>query len=220
MRSSSRSSLIAGLAATIVVVAIAGTSAHRRDEYLQAARIALEPGRAQIELDLTAGIAVADIVLAEIDRDRTGTISAGEADAYAAVVHRAITLEVDGMAVPVELVASHFPSSDSVRRGEGTIRLTLTGAIPPLSAGPHHLLYRNMHRADIGAYLANALMPVNRSVAISAQRRDVAQRELIVDYLINADPMTAVRGWFLAGLAGLSLGLATLAWRRGSTARA
>jgi hypothetical protein len=37
-------------------------------------------------LDLTAGIDVDDVVIAEIDRDRTGTISADEAQAYASLV--------------------------------------------------------------------------------------------------------------------------------------
>jgi hypothetical protein len=44
--------LIAGTAST--------ASAHRRDEYLQAARIAVGPDRVRIELDLTPGMAVAD----------------------------------------------------------------------------------------------------------------------------------------------------------------
>ena len=206
-----------GLAAAIIVVTSTGTSGHRRDEYLQAARVGLEPRRALIELDLTAGTAVADNVLAEIDRDRTGTISAAEAAAYVAVVRRAITLEVDGTAVPVELVASSFPAIEAVRRGEGAIRLRLAGVLPALAAGPHQLLYRNGHRADIGVYLANVLVPLSDRVAISTQRRDVDQRELIVDYVLSADAMTAVRGWFLPSLFGI-LALAALGWLRQRTA--
>ena len=56
-----------------MVAASTDMGAHRKDEYLQAARIALDAEGAHISLDLTAGIAVADIVLTEIDRDRTGT---------------------------------------------------------------------------------------------------------------------------------------------------
>ena len=188
-------------------------SAHRLDEYLQAARIALEKDRAHIDLDLTAGIAVADRVLTDIDRDRTGTISADEAAVYAAVVRNAITLDVDGTPLSVEVVTSRFPTVDAVRQGEGAIRLELAAAMPPLAAGPHHLRYRNSHHADIGAYLANVLVPASNRVAISAQRRDVDQRELIVDYVLDANQSTSARAWFLASIACVVLAVAAL-WRR------
>ena len=71
-------------------------SAHRRDEYLQAARIAIDPGRVQIELDLTPGIALAEAIIADIDRNRDGSLSADEQRAYASLVLSALTLEVDG----------------------------------------------------------------------------------------------------------------------------
>ena len=213
MRSSWRSSVIAALASAIIAGSSAETSAHRRDEYLQAARIALDPERAHIELDLTAGIAVAEAVLADIDRDRTGTISDDEVEAYAAVVRSAIRLEVDGTPLSVELITSRFPTIEAVRQGEGAIRIELAAAMPPLKAGPHHLLYRNSHRADIGVYLANVLVPASNRVAISAQRRDVDQRELIVDYVLDANQSTSARAWFLASLVGLAFAVAAL-WRR------
>ena len=49
----------------MILAGVAVVSAHRRDEYLQAARLALDPGRVQIELDLTPGIAVADAILVD-----------------------------------------------------------------------------------------------------------------------------------------------------------
>ena len=45
------------LALALTIAGGAGVSAHRRDEYLQAARLAIDPGRVQLELDLTPGIA-------------------------------------------------------------------------------------------------------------------------------------------------------------------
>src|SRR4051812_26479966 len=123
LRRSSVAVGVVGLAAAIVAGTSVDLSAHRRDEYLQAARIALDPGRARIELDLTAGIAVAADVLAGIDRDRTGTISADEAHAYAAAVRRAIELDIDGRPLPLELIDSRFPTVEAMRRGEGAIRL-------------------------------------------------------------------------------------------------
>jgi len=174
-------------AATLVV------SAHRRDEYLQAARLAIEPARVQIQLDLTPGIAVADTVLRQIDRDRTGTISADEGQAYADVVLKAVRLESDGQPLRLELSDRRFPAIEAVRRGEGVIRLEFTAAMPPLSPGAHTLRYRNSHRPEIGVYLANALVPASERLTVTAQRRDVDQRELMVDFVLRQERTTGVR---------------------------
>jgi hypothetical protein len=196
----------------MIAGAAAGVSAHRLDEYLQSARIALEPTRVQIELDLTPGVAVANAVLTGIDGDRTGTISDDEAAAYAAIVAKAITLELDGAPLSVELVGRQFPRSDAFGNGEGSIRLELAAALPALPAGPHHLRYRNSHRGDIGVYLANVLVPVSDRVAVSAQQRDVDQRELIVDYTLRGGPSGISRGWLVAVITGVFVALAAL-WR-------
>ena len=88
----------------MALLACTHASAHRRDEYLQAARIAIEPTRVDIELDLTPGIALAPSVLGEIDRDHDGNVATAEANAYAARVLGEIRLEVDGRPMPLELV--------------------------------------------------------------------------------------------------------------------
>jgi hypothetical protein len=170
----------------MVVIVAPDASAHRRDEYLQAARLGIDPGRVRIELDLTPGIAVAGGVLAEIDRDRSGAISDDEARAYAAAVSKGVTLEVDGTPIPVELIDTRFRSLDAVMNGEGAIRLELAAAMPRLSNGLHRLRYRNAHRSDIGVYLANALVPDSDRVSVRAQERDGDQRELTIEYTLNA----------------------------------
>jgi hypothetical protein len=218
VRSSWRSSVIAALAAAAIAGATAEIAAHRLDEYLQAARLALDPDRVHLGLDLTAGTAVAGVVLSTIDRDRSGTISAAEGEAYAAVVRGAIRLELDGRPLSIEQVATNFPAVEAMRTGDGAIRLELSAAIPPLSAGLHHLLYRNTHRPDISVYLANVLVPASDRVSISAQRRDVDQRELIVDYVLDANRTTGARAWVAAAVAVPILALASLWWRwRAST---
>ena len=190
------------------------TSAHRRDEYLQAARLAVDPDRVRVELDLTPGIAVADGVIASIDTDRSGAISAAEAQAYAAIVRQAVRLDVDETPLVVALSASAFPDVAAMRSGEGAIRLTLTSALPPLDPGRHHLRYRNAHRADIGVYLANALVPENPRVDITGQQRDVAQRELIVAYDLHPSRPGSGVVPFAASVGVAVLVLAALAWRR------
>ena len=56
------------MALVLAAIAAVPASAHRRDEYLQAARIAIEPGRVLASLVLTPGIAIANGLLGEIDR--------------------------------------------------------------------------------------------------------------------------------------------------------
>ena len=51
---------------------------------------------------LTPGVAVAEQVLAKIDRDRDGAISKNEAAAYAELLKRDLALRVDGRKVRLE----------------------------------------------------------------------------------------------------------------------
>src|SRR5262249_54276032 len=145
-------------------------AARRADEFLQAARIAIDPGRVRIELDLTPGAAVADAGIAEIDCDRTGTISQDEADAYAADVAHAIALEIDGTPLAVDVMSSRYPALAALKSGKAAIHLELSAALPALAAGSHHLLYRNTYRGDVSAYLASVLAPETDAVALLAQR--------------------------------------------------
>lgn len=189
------------LALTTAVAAAAEVSAHRRDEYLQAARIAIEPGAVQLELNLTPGIDLADAIVADIDRNRDGSLSKEEQRAYGILVLSALTLEVDGTPVRAQLTGFSFPDIDAVKRGEGTIRLQLGGTLPRLSAGSHQLLFRNRHNPNRSVYLANALVPATADVTVTAQRRDPDQTELTIDYLLRAAPPRLAPAWLLGGLA-------------------
>jgi hypothetical protein len=215
---SRRSSAAGLLAAALIAGAGSSASAHRRDEYLQAARLAVDPDRVRIELDLTPGIAVADGVIAGIDTDRSGAISSAEAQAYAAVVRQSVHLEVDAAPLAVYLSATTFPDVAAMRNGEGPIRLILTGVLPPLAAGRHALRFRNAHRPDIGVYLANALVPDSRRIAIIGQRRDVAQRELTIDYDLHPSQPGSGLIPLVASVVVAVLVLAALGWRRRRTA--
>jgi len=203
----------AGAVALLVLVASAPPSAHRRDEYLQAARLAIDPDKVDLEIDLTAGIAVSDQILAEIDRDNDGSISAAEGHDYSDRFLRAIALDVDGIPLRVELVDTRLPAIETVRNGEGTLRVRAIASMPRLRAGRHHLRYRNDHRSDLGAYLANALVPTSDRVAIVSQRRDLDQRELVVDYGLGADAATESRQSAVTAVGGVLI-VALLLWRR------
>jgi hypothetical protein len=213
VRNSSRSSGIGALTLLLVLLSGESTSAHRQDEYLQAARLALDPDRVQLVLDLTPGIAVAEAVLAEIDLDANRSISAAEARAYSERVLRAVALDVDGVPLRVELVDSVVAAVDTALNGEGTTRIHAVAAMAPLADGRHRLRYRNTYRPDIGVYLANALVPDSDRVTVAAQRRDVDQRELIIDYTLRADAATRTRRGVSLGVCGALILTANVWWR-------
>ncbi|MEP6915401.1 MAG: hypothetical protein ABJC89_07135 [Acidobacteriota bacterium] len=216
MRSSRVNSRAAwGLALTMVAVGSAAISAHRTDEYLQAARLAITPDGVHIELDLTPGIALADAIISDIDRDRDGILSSSEQAAYGRLVLGALDVEADGQPIPLEPGASNFPGTDAIRRGEGTIRLQSAATLSRLSPGPHQLWFRNRHHRTDSVYLANTLIPDNDQVAVTAQRRDGDQTELTIDYVVRPAPAVAfTRVWALGGIAAAAVLLAL--WTRPS----
>jgi len=201
------------LALTMAIVAAADVSAHRRDEYLQAARLGIDPGAVQIELDLTPGIAVAEAIIADIDRNRDGSLSQDEQRAYGALVVSALTLEVDGTPIRAQLATTSFPDAEAMRRGEGTVRIQSAATFPALSLGSHQLLFRNSHDPGRSVYLANALVPDSDDVAVTAQRRDSDQTELTIEYVLRAAPATSTSSWLLGGIAAATV-LSVLRIRR------
>jgi len=201
----------------MAAVAVAGVSAHRLDEYLQAARLGIDPGAVRIELDLTPGITVAGAIIADIDRNRDGSLSADEQRAYGALVVSALMLEVDGTPVRAQLGDASFPVPEVMRRGEGTIRIQSAATLPGLSVGSHQLLFRNNHHPDRSVYLANALVPDGDEVAVTAQRRDGDQTELTIDYVLRAASGTSTTAWLLGGIAAAMV-LSVLRIRRSRSA--
>jgi hypothetical protein len=81
--------------------------------------------------------------------------------------------------------------------------------LPPQVDGDHSLSFRNMNQRDGSVYLANALVPTSDRVTITAQRRDVTQRDLTIDYVLRRGPGTSAPTWLLGALAGLA-GLAIM----------
>ena len=197
-----------------VMAAVNGLSAHRLDEYLQAARIDIEPDRAEVQLDLTPGVAVAEGIIADIDRDRDGLLSADETDAYVSRVLGAVVLELDGRPLHVRPTAATFPELDAFRRGEGTIRVQSGAVLPPLADGDHQLHFRNTHDRGASVYLANALVPRRSSWGDGAAARWRSKR---ADHRFRHESgsATPVRIWLLAILAGAVAlaGFLTRRWR-------
>src|SRR5262249_34192600 len=120
----------------------AALSAHRRDEYLQAARIGIEPARVELEIDLTPGIALSDAIVGEIDRDHDRQLSDEEKRAYVNEVLGAVTIQLDGRNVRLEPVASAFPDLEAFQAGEGTVRIRSAADVTGMSRGDHELSFR------------------------------------------------------------------------------
>lgn len=202
------------LAFALAVGAGAALSAHRRDEYLQAARVAIEPDRVAVALDLTPGIAIAEQVIADIDRNGDAAISAEERGAYVQRVLDALALDVDGRPLRLEVVGSTVPAIDAMREGQGAIRVQLGAALPALAPGRHQLRYRNAYRPDISVYLANALVPAGDRVAVGVQRRDAEQRDVTIEYQLDANRAARVRASLQVACAGGLALVALVCWRR------
>ena len=166
-------------------------SGHVVDEYVQASYITLGSDGVSIDLNLTPGVDVAARVLAMIDGDGDGEISAAEGRAYAALVLRDLSLVVDGRQVPLSLAGGAFPAVAAVRAGEGVIRLRLSAA--PWSGGSgarpgaHTLALTNSHHPAPSTYLVNAYLPA-APFTITGQRRDRLQRAIEVEFTVAAVP--------------------------------
>ena len=201
------------LAVTAAVGASRGVSAHRLDECLQAARIAIEPGHVALEVDLTPGMAVADTIVSDIDRDRDGSLSDDEKQAYVRRVFATIDLENDGRSLDVTPGVTSFAEIDSLRRGEGMVRLRAVATLPNQSTGTHHVFFRNRYRPEVSVYLANALVPESDRVAVTAQAHEAQQRDLTIDYVVHANHGISLPTW-LAGIIGAMGTLTALLVRR------
>src|SRR5271165_563982 len=107
-------------AAAVIVVSLAmPASAHRVDEYLQAALISLDQDKDHVEvfLRLTPGIAVSSAVLASVDTDGDGVISDTEKRAYADRVLGDLSLTIDGNHLKPRLVSVDFPTVEEMKEG-------------------------------------------------------------------------------------------------------
>ena len=192
------------LAAAVLLALPHDTSAHRLDEYLQATRIAVATDRVEVEMDLTPGVAVAPRVFALVDRDADGRVSEREIEAYARSVLQDVVLRIDGRAYGLELVRAESPSWGEMRDGLGTIRIEGTAAVSLAASGDHRIRYQNFHQPDISVYLANALVPSSRAIAIAGQQRDPTQQRFDLDLTISGErryySWLAVQGLVFAAL--------------------
>lgn len=149
--------------------------AHRDDQYLQAMLVTIEPKGVRLQINLTPGVAVAEKVIARIDRDRDGAISENEAAAYAELLKRDLTLRMDGRKLELKLIGSEFVPPEELRTGAGIIQMNFSATSGPLATGPHRLTLENRHLTAMSVYLINAAQPRFATVEITKQKRNHKQ---------------------------------------------
>ena len=174
------------LALLLVLLAFpSGVFAHRDDQYLQATLVAIEPSGVRLQINLTPGVAVAEQVLAEIDRDRDGAISKNEAAAYAELLERDLTLRMDGRKLELKLTASEFVAPAELRTGSGIIQMEFAAIFGPLATGPHRLTFENRHLTKMSVYLINAAKPKFAAVRITSQKRNHNQSAGEIEFTLH-----------------------------------
>jgi hypothetical protein len=184
-----------GTSLLLALTLIRGARAHRLDEYLQATLIGATPRGTDIEISLTPGVAMLPALMAVIDQDRDGRISAQEERAYVARVARDLELRVDGLRAPMYLVESQFPAIETMREGLGTIRVKLR-----TSRAGHALRFENRHLPQVSVYLVNCLAAPSDGLVVGRQQRDEAQRSIELEYSFGAGtPLAPRTAWIEQG---------------------
>jgi hypothetical protein len=205
----------------VVVLAVAATGlaapadAHRLDEYLQATRIEIAADKVAIELDLTPGANIAQQVTGWIDTDRDGRMSASETAAYGRQVLESLAVSLDQNALTLELADFRAPDRTEMSLGVGQFRLRAVAIAKATAAGLHQLTVVNSHQPRGSIYVANALAPADRRIAIVAQQRPRDQHAITIDFDVAGGSAGRRIAWLLGGLTGV----AALAFGRRHRAR-
>jgi hypothetical protein len=192
--------------------------AHRLDEYLQATLVDIEPGAIRLEMNLTPGVEVDGKVLARIDSDHDGVISANEAAAYAEAVQRDLVVRLDQRNLALKLTASHFPEPEELRAGSGIIQLEFSVPSIRLPAGAHRLTIRNRHLQSLSVYLLNASQPRTGALQITGQQRNETQSEGQIAFSLQPPPNSFAAIGVLGSIAALLIARLAWGWRAAENA--
>jgi hypothetical protein len=176
---------VCGLTALLAMPLVVPVSAHRVDEYLQAAQVSIGPEQVALDLYLTPGTAVVPAVVADIDQSGDRHVSDDEARAYAAVVLGQLSMALDGVAIRLELRGVQYPDADALAAGRGSILVRAAGQMPRPAVGEHLLVVHNRFRTPESVYLANAMMSRDPALTILGQERDADQTRLTIRYRLE-----------------------------------
>lgn len=168
--------------ALILLWTVAPARAHRLDEFLQAATIAVQRDHVTVQLRLTPGVAVARAVLAELDPDGDGVLSEAERQAYVERLRGDLSLSVDGEPLTLRPGSQWFPPTDEIHDGTGEIFVRFDVDVPP-GGTARRLVFENRHRGVTASYLVNCLVPDGPGLRVVAQDRSFDQSFYQLDYV-------------------------------------
>jgi len=187
-----------GVSALLALSLSASATAHRLDEYLQATLIGVNRDSIDVEIQLTPGVSMLPLLMAQIDQDHDGRISSKEAQAYVDQVARDVELRVDNAPAPLALIESSFPDVQAMREGLGTIRLKLRAA-----RTGHTVRFENRHLPQLSVYLVNCLAAPSDGLMVDHQQRDQAQSSMSFAYSFDSSPLPG--HYWKAGVIGMLL---------------
>src|SRR5437773_3945495 len=144
-------------------------------------------------MQLTPGVAMLAVLMAVIDQDRDGRISAGEERAYVDRVAREVELRVDGVPAPLSVIENKFPAIEAMREGLGAIRIKLRTA-----RSGHELRFENRHLPQVSVYLVNCLAGHSDGLVVGRQQRDESQRSIELEYSFGAGAEPEPRAAWIA----------------------
>jgi HupE / UreJ protein len=176
------------IAAVTILLLLGGPAcAHRLDEYLEATILSVEKDHVQASMRLIPGVAVSSSIIASIDSDGDGVLSAAERSAYAERVLGDLSLRIDGNRLTPKLVSASFPRVEEMREGLGEIHIEFSADLPPGGAN-RRLILENHHQVRKAAYLVNCLLPRAHDIRIVSQTRNEQQSFYQLDYVQAGAP--------------------------------
>jgi hypothetical protein len=186
--------------------------AHRLDEFLEAARVSLEPSQVDVEMNLTPGVSMADTFIHAVDGNTDGVFSPIEQWNYATGLVRSLDVRLDDVPVqPLRVTAVDVPDAAAVRSGDAAATVRATVPIRALAPGVHRLVFRNDDGGSDSVFMANTVLPDSRVIAVTAQEHSVDQRELTIEFAVSGETQTKVK-WAWRALLLLMTAGASLAW--------
>lgn len=175
--------------------------------------MAIEPGEIRFDINLTPGVAVAEQVLALIDRDHDGVISTNEAAAYAELVRHDLVVGLDRRNVELKLAALNFPEPADLCTGWGIIQMEYSVRPVKLAAGLHRLTLENRHLPAASVYLFNAAKPDSALVQITGQTRNQNQSRGEIAFDFQPPPNRAIPVGLAISIAALFAALFAGVWQ-------
>lgn len=143
------------------LLAPAAALAHPHSHVDQQVALTLDEDRALLRVTITPSFTEGADIFAHIDRDGDGSISAAEADAFAADVMGAVHLTVAGQEAVFSAPLAEVPEQEAVAAGTAPIVLTVQAGFAPVSAGDEVALSMHYealsHDWFLQPFLADAL---------------------------------------------------------------